>query len=91
MMDWSKMFDMLHKGVQFAEGLMPVLGAIPGANLIPVAAKAIDAVAEVVQNVQTRVAEGKIVLESHDQAQLQGLLARIQTVNDELADYVDKS
>jgi tRNA(Phe) wybutosine-synthesizing methylase Tyw3 len=93
-MSIRNLLDTIKKGVEFAEGFTPLLSLIPGLNVAAVVAtatSAIGAVTEVVENVVTVAQEGKLVLESHDQAELEGYLARIQKANDELMKYVDGS
>jgi hypothetical protein len=91
-MDFTKLFDTLKKGVEFAEELAPVLDTIPVAgSIVNTAVRAVGAITEVLSNVQEKVAEGAIVLHSDDQAQLTDLIDRITKANDELMAYVDNS
>lgn len=91
-MDISKLLETVKAGVEFAEGLVPVLTFIPGAGtVIASAVTAVGAVTDVVSNIQERVTEGEIVLKSDDQAELRGYAERLSAVNDQLAAYIDQS
>lgn len=91
-MDFTKLFDTLKKGVEFAEQLSPIISMIPGAGPIAdTAIRAVGAITEVLSNVQQKAAEGVIVLHTDDQAELTDLINRITKANDELMNYVDNS
>lgn len=91
-MDFTKLFDTLRKGVEFAEQLSPVIGMIPVAGpIVDTAVRAVGAITEVLSNIQQKAAEGAIVLGSDNQAELTDLIDRITKANDELMVYVDNS
>lgn len=91
-MDVAKLLATLTKGVEFAEELLPVINMIPVAGpLVATAINAAGAVTEIVENIQTRAAEGKIVLASNDQDEIKALTTRLEAVNDELAAYIDQT
>jgi hypothetical protein len=91
-MSARNILDIIKKGVEFAEGLQPAIALIPGAGtILATAVGAVGAVTEVVVNLQERVAEGKIVLASEDEAELKGYAQRLSDVNDDLAKQIDDS
>lgn len=91
-MDFTKPLETLRKGVEFAEGLSPVIGMIPVAGpLIDMGINAVAAITEVLNNIQQKAATGAIVLHSDNQAELTDLIERISSANDELMAYVDNS
>lgn len=91
-MDVRKLLDTIAKGIDFAENLAPVIAMIPGAGpIIATATKAIGVVAEVAQNIESLVKQGTVVMNSTDQEELQGYIARIEAANNELMDYVNNS
>jgi hypothetical protein len=90
--DTTRIMQTIRKGVEFAESLMPALSLIPGAGpILATAISAAGAVTEVVTNIKERVDEGKIVLESKDAAEIKGYVDRLETVNDQLAAYIDQT
>lgn len=91
-MSVRSILDVIKKGVEFAEGLTPILSVVPGIGaIVTTATQAINAVTEVVTNVEGLVTEGKVVFTSHDQAELQGYIERLAKANDELMAYIDAS
>lgn len=91
-MDVKSILDTVRKGVEFVEGLKPVIAMIPGAGpIVATAISAAGAVTEVVSNIQQRVEEGQIVLASDDEAEIKGYVDRLEKVNDELAAYIDQT
>lgn len=90
-MDFSKILNAVKTGVSFAEELTPLLGLITDVPILGTAVKAVGAVTEVVDNIQTRIAEGKIVVSSDDQDEIRGMAERLSVVNDELAQYIKDS
>lgn len=91
-MDVSKLLDIIKKGVEFAEQLSPVLSMIPGAGpIVAMAVKAAGAITDVVTNVQERVEEGQIVMNSDQSDELNGYIARLAAINDSLATEIDDS
>lgn len=94
-MDIKKLLATVQSGVEFVEGLSPLIGLIPGVGqataIVDLGIKAAGAVAEIVANIQDRVAEGSIVMNSDDQDELRGYAERLSAVNDQLAAYIDQS
>jgi hypothetical protein len=91
-MDVSNLLRIIKNGVEFAEQLAPVISMIPGAGpLLNTAVKAAGAVTEIAQNLQDRVNEGAIVMSSQDATELDGLIARLADINDDLAARIDES
>lgn len=91
-MDIKSVLDAIRKGVEFIETLAPVISVIPGAGpILAQAVKAAGAVQAIIANLQERVAEGKVVLASADEAEVRALAERLAAVNDRLAEEVDKS
>lgn len=87
-----QILDTIRKGVEFVEGLSPVIALIPGAGpILATAVSAAGAVTEVVTNLKTRLDERTVVMNSSDEAELQALINRLDAVNDELAKRVDES
>lgn len=92
MADFSKILAALEKGVQFAEAAVGTIAQLtPYGALATTVVQAIGAVTDTVSNLQDRMAEGKIVLSSTDQATVRGLAERLSALNDQLAQQVDDS
>lgn len=88
---FAAILEKVRQGVTFIEGLSPLLAELPG-GLGPLAQEVVDAAATVTAiatNVQQRVADGKLVLQTNDEAELQGLIARLEAENAKLDAYID--
>ena len=91
-MSLKSILNIIEQGVKFAEGLAPELALIPGAGpIVATAVKAAGAIADVVDNLQTRIADGTIVAHSTDEAELKDYAQRLAAVNDGLAAQIDAS
>lgn len=91
-MNFQNIIAGIESAVKMAETLVPEIAALtPYGALATTVMKAIGAATEMANNLQTRVAEGTIVLNSTDQAKVRDLAQRLHDLNDGLADQIDKT
>jgi hypothetical protein len=82
----------LSSAVHMAESLLPEVAALtPYGAIATKVIAAVTAATEVAENVSARIAEGKIVASSTDQAQVRALAQKLHDLNDKLAAQIDES
>jgi hypothetical protein len=86
----SSILPVLKNGLTVAETFLPAAGMF-GGPVIAGAVKLVEGLVDVASNVSERVSEGEVVASSSDQSELQGIIQRLQTVNDQLAAKIDAS
>ena len=88
-MNFSDILKTVKQGLEFAEHLKPLAEEL-GGPIVGTAFTTISSVVAIAENVDARIAEGKIVASSEDQAKLKRILKELATVNDELSRYISE-
>lgn len=89
-MDISEITSAIEGGLQFVEKLAPY-AADMGVPFAGIVGKAAGAVGEVIENVQTQVADGKLVAASTDVEYINSMADRLFAANTALNDYIQGS
>lgn len=86
-MDIRSLSETLKAGLATVQALAP-LAALGGPGAVGVAS-IVSGLAKVGEQIMEKIEDGTVVATSDDKAEVQGLLAQIQSENDQLARRVD--
>lgn len=89
-MNGKEILAALEKGADFVEAIAPV-ATILGGPIVATVSAAIQSVSGIATNVQTRINEGKVVLDGNDIDLIERILARIAAANDRLNAAIEQS
>lgn len=89
-MNVSAIMSTIRKGVELIESLGPVTTML-GGSMVGSVVGIVKGVTDVIENIQARVDESSIVLNSNQAAEIKSLTARLAAVNDKLNERIRAS